>query len=90
MKEEINEKFGQELIVSDEFGYLFFINIHSLNPVQEYKIFNGKIIKIEIIEELSQLLVVTKCGVLVLLIKRGGQIGVGLEGHIGKTLVFLI
>ena len=48
----------QELISCDELGHIYFINVHSDSGAQEFKFYSQKILKIEIIEQLSQLLIV--------------------------------
>ena len=76
----------QELISCDELGHIYFINVHSDQGVQEFKFYSQKIIKIEILEELSQLMVVCENFVDIVRIKRTAKQGNIIDGHTGPIM----
>lgn len=76
----------QELISCDELGYIYFINVHSDKAVQEYKFYSQKIIKIQIIEPLSQLMVVCENFIDIVRIKRTAKQGNIIDGHSGPII----
>lgn len=76
----------QELFASDEQGNLYIINVHSDKGVQEYKLYNQRILSIEFIEQLSHLLVICENFVDVVRVKRGAKQGSVIDGHTGPII----
>ncbi|EGR30566.1 WD repeat protein, partial [Ichthyophthirius multifiliis] len=86
LKTQKIKKKKQELIAADEQGRIYFINIHSDKAIQEFHLYQQKILSIEIIENLQQLLVVTANFIDVLRIKRGVKAGNITEAHTGPII----
>ena len=76
----------QELISCDELGYIYFLNVHSDKGVQEFKFYSQRIIHIQIIEQLSQLMIVCENFIDIVRIKRTAKQGNIIDGHTGPIL----
>ncbi|CAD8158706.1 unnamed protein product [Paramecium pentaurelia] len=79
----------QELIASDEQGRVYFMNISSDKQVLEFKLYECKILGIDLIDHLEALVVYTEQFIDVLRIKRGVRTGNLLDQHKGPVIEIL-
>ncbi|KAL4445096.1 hypothetical protein ABPG74_018824 [Tetrahymena malaccensis] len=75
-----------ELIAADEQGRIYFINVHTDKAIQEFALYQQKILKIEIIEHSQSLMIATSNFIDILRIKRGLKAGNVSEAHTGPII----
>ena len=75
-----------ELIASDEQGRIYFINVHTDKIVQEFQLYQKKILNLTYLEGLNYLFVVTESSIDVLRVKRGLKAGNIMESHTGSII----
>lgn len=79
----------QELIACDEEGRVYFINVHTDKAIQEFALYQQRILRIEIIDidkNVQAIMVVTAHFIDILRIKRGVKAGNISEAHTGPII----